>query len=207
MTPPAGPPASGAEQGDPRKAREGHLPGAGVLGMRIFLATLGMLFVASLFGYVIIRMRAPQWPPAGMPPLPPGLWVATAVIVACSVSIHRALANIRLGQTSGASRALTVTFVLGLVFLVLQALNWSALVRANVTATTKNLYAFTFYMLTGLHAAHVVGGLIPLGIVRARTARGKYGSGWHPGIQYCAMYWHFLDAVWLVLFAILVIFG
>lgn len=206
MTAAAGSPESGIEQGDPRKVREGHLPGAGILGMRIFLATLGMLFVASLFGYVIIRTRAPEWPPAGMPPLPPGLWVATAVIVACSATIHLALASIRLGQTSKASRWLAATFVLGIVFLVLQAFNWAALVGANVTATTKNLYAFTFYMLTGLHAAHVVGGLIPLGIVLARTVRGKYGSGWHAGIRYCAMYWHFLDAVWIVLFAVLVIF-
>jgi heme/copper-type cytochrome/quinol oxidase subunit 3 len=62
-------------------------------------------------------------------------------------------------------------------------------------------------MLTGLHAAHVVGGIALLAIVAARSFRGRYGSGHHPGITYAAMYVHFLDGIWLVLFAVLVVFA
>jgi cytochrome c oxidase subunit 3 len=193
--------------GDPRTAREGAIPGAGVLGMWIFLATLGMLFAASIAGYLVVRLRAPEWPPPGMPRLPRGLWITTLVIVACSVTIGRAVASMRLGQTTRATRWLQATLGLGLIFLAAQAINWWVLVTAHVTAQTKNLYAFTFYMLTGLHAAHVIGGLILLGVVIARAGRGRYGSGHYDGITYAAMYWHFLDVVWVVLFAVLLIFA
>ena len=196
-----------SEGGDPRAAREGTIPGAGILGMWIFLATLGMLFAASIGGYLAVRLRAPEWPPPGMPRLPRGLWITTLVIVACSVTISRAVASIRLGQTTRSSRWLVTTFWLGVLFLVAQSVNWWGLVMANVTARTKNLYAFTFYMLTGLHAAHVVGGLILLGVVAVRARRGRYGSGQHAGITYAAMYWHFLDAVWVLLFGVLLIFA
>ena len=104
------------------------------------------------------------------------------------------------------TRWLAATFGLGVIFVLLQTANWYGLALREVTART-NLYAFTFFMLTGLHAAHVVGGLIPLGVVLAKSVRGRYGSGYHPGVRYMAMYWHFLDVVWIVLFAVLVIFG
>jgi cytochrome c oxidase subunit 3 len=196
-----------SETGDPRSAREGTIPGAGVLGMWILLAALGVLFAASIAGYLVVRLRAPEWPPPGMPRLPRGLWITTLVIVACSVTIGRAVASIRLGRTGNTARWLQTTLGLGLVFLAAQAINWWALVTAHVTAQTKNLYAFTFYMLTGLHAAHVIGGLILLGVVIVRARRGRYGSDHHDGVTYAAMYWHFLDVVWVVLFGVLLIFA
>jgi len=196
-----------SETGDPRSVREGTIPGAGVLGMWILLATLGMLFGASIAGYLVVRLRAPEWPPPGMPRLPAGLWLTTLVIGASSVAIGRAVASIRLGESTRATRWLWTTLGLGVLFLVSQTINWWGLVTANFTARTKNLYAFTFYMLTGLHAAHVVAGLILLVVVGLRASRGRYGSGHYAGITYAAMYWHFLGAVWVVLFAVLLIFA
>jgi cytochrome c oxidase subunit 3 len=193
--------------GDPRSAREGHIPGAGILGMRIFLGALGVLFAASIVGFVVVRLHATEWPPPGMPRLPSGLWVTTLVIVACSIAISRAGAAIRLGEIRKATRWLQATLGLGLLFLVSQTVNWWALVTAHVTARTKNLYAFSFYMLTGLHAAHVIGGLILLGVVIHRSRRGRYGSGQHDGITYAAMYWHFLGVVWVILFGVLLAFA
>lgn len=175
--------------------------------MRIFLAALGMLFAASIVGYLFVRLRADAWPPPGMPRLPHGLWLATVVILACSATVSQARRAVRLGETIRATRWLLATLGLGTVFLVVQAVNWWGLVTARMTASTKNLYAFTFYMLTGLHAAHVVGGLALLAVVAARARRGRYGSGHHDGVTYAAMYWHFLDAVWLVLFAVLTVFA
>ncbi|MFH1681903.1 MAG: cytochrome c oxidase subunit 3 [Candidatus Eisenbacteria bacterium] len=67
------------------------------------------------------------------------------------------------------------------------------------------LFGFTFYMLTGLHAAHVLGGLIALAVVTARAHRGAYSAADHAGIELCARYWHFLDIVWIVLFAVLLV--
>ena len=102
--------------------------------------------------------------------------------------------------------AMLLTTMLGVAFLASQTVNWFALVAAKLTAKT-NLYGFTFYMLTGLHAAHVVGGVIPLGVVTVRAWRGRYSSSFHPGVRYCGIYWHFLAAVWLVLFIMLVVAG
>ena len=192
--------------GDPRRVREGAIPGAGVLGMWVFLATLTVLFLASIVGYLVVRLKASAWPPPGMPRLPAGLWLATVVLLAGSVTIHRALRAIRLGERAGSTRWLQTTLALAFVFLFVQSWNWWGLIRLHLTAAS-NLYAFTFFMLTGLHAAHVIGGIALLVIVLVRSLRGRYGSDHHGGVTYAAMYWHFLDAIWLVLFAVMVVFA
>jgi cytochrome c oxidase subunit 3 len=192
--------------GDPRDSREGSVPGAGVLGMGIFLVTLAVLFVAAIVGYVVVRMKATDWPPPGMPRLPAGLGLATLVLIAASATVHGSVRAIRQGQRTVSTRWLAATLGLSVAFLAVQSWNWWGLVRLRMTAGS-NLYAFTFFMLTGLHAAHVVGGIALLAIVLARALRGRYGSGHHPGITYAAMYVHFLDAIWLVLFAVLVVFA
>jgi cytochrome c oxidase subunit 3 len=192
--------------GDPRRVREGAIPGAGVLGMWVFLATLAVLFLASIVGYLAVRLKATAWPPAGMPRLPSGLWLATFVLLAASAAVHRALRAIRAGDGPASTRWLGTTLGLGLAFLAVQSWNWWGLIRVRLTAAS-NLYAFTFFMLTGLHAAHVVGGVALLAVVLARSRRGRYGSGHHPGVTYAAMYWHFLDVVWLLLFAVMVVFA
>jgi cytochrome c oxidase subunit 3 len=192
--------------GDPRDSREGSVPGAGVLGMGIFLVTLAVLFVAAIVGYVVVRMKATDWPPPGMPRLPAGLGLATLVLIGASATVHRSVRAIRQGQRTVSTRWLAATLGLSVAFLAVQSWNWWGLIRLRMTAGS-NLYAFTFFMLTGLHAAHVVGGIALLAIVLARALRGRYGSGHHPGITYAAMYVHFLDAIWLVLFAVLVVFA
>ncbi len=190
--------------GDPRETRDGAIPGAGVLGMWIFLATLAVLFLAAIVGYLVVRLKATDWPPPGMPRLPAGLWLATFVLLAASATIHGSLRAIRLGERTASTRWLAGTLGLGMAFLAVQSWNWWGLIRLHLTAGS-NLYAFTFFMLTGLHAAHVVGGIALLAVVLARASRGRYGSGHHPGITYAAMYVHFLDAIWLVLFAVMVV--
>jgi cytochrome c oxidase subunit 3 len=192
--------------GDPREARDGTVPGAGVLGMGIFLATLAVLFVAAIVGYLVVRTKATDWPPPGMPRLPAGLGVATLVLLAASVTVQGSLRAIRRGQRTASARWLAATLGLSVAFLAIQSWNWWGLIRLRLTAGS-NLYAFTFFMLTGLHAAHVVGGIALLAIVAARSFRGRYGSGHHPGITYAAMYVHFLDGIWLLLFAVLVVFA
>jgi cytochrome c oxidase subunit 3 len=192
--------------GDPRRDREAAVPGAGVLGMWVFLATLSVLFVAAIVGYLFVRLRAEAWPPPGMPRLPAGLWLATLVLVAGSVTVQRALRAIKLGERTASTRWLAATLALAVGFVAVQSWNWWGLIRLRLTATS-NLYAFTFFMLTGLHAVHVIGGVALLSVVLLRSLRGRYGSGYHPGITYAAMYWHFLDAIWLLLFGVLTVFA
>jgi len=174
------------------------------LGMFLFLLSLSVLFAASIAGYLVVRLRAPEWPPAGAPSLPAGLWLATLVLLLAGGAVHFAKTSTRAGKKTAARRALVVAFALGILFLVIQVRNWNALGPIEKTAPSA-LFGFTFYMLTGLHAAHVLGGLIALAIVAARAYRGPSSASEPGGIESCALYWHFLDAAWIVLFAVLLI--
>ncbi len=176
----------------------------GLLGMKILILALSMLFGASILGYLVIRTRAEVWPPPGVPRLPATLWISTLIIVVSSVTMEWALRAAKAGRAAALRNGMLLTTLLGAAFLVSQTLNWFALVAANLTAKT-NLYGFTFYMLTGLHAAHVVGGLIPLTVVTLRAFAGRYSAAAYAGVAYTAVYWHFLAAVWLILFTVLMV--
>lgn len=185
---------------DPRSA-PAPLP-LGRLGMRLLLLALGMLFAATLSGYLAIRGRAAAWPPPGVPALPATLWVSTVIIALSSFTAQWAVRGARTGRQTQLRHGLALTLLLGVAFLASQTVNWFSLVALHFTAKT-NLYGFLFYLLTVLHALHVVGGLVPLGTVTARAWRGAYTPDSRSGVEYTLTYWHFLDAVWLVLFAVL----
>ena len=178
---------------------------AGKIGMVLFLMALGVLFSASMAGYLVVRTRAAAWPPPGSPRLPGGLWISTLILLLSSATIHLAGGFAREGKKGPLRNWLLVTAGLGTAFLVSQILNWSHLVNVQHLPARANLYAFTFYMLSGLHGAHVLGGLVPLGITAARAQQGRYTAADHAGVSYLSMYWHFLDVVWLVMFVVLMI--
>jgi cytochrome c oxidase subunit 3 len=173
--------------------------------MAIFLVSLSILFAASLVAVVLVRARAPQWIPAGAAPLPWGLWASTVVLLGSGASMQGAVAAIRRGKQPVSARLLVATLILGVTFLVLQGLNWRRMLVEDALLATESLYAWSFYVLTALHALHVVGGLVPLAITTRRAARGAYSWADFQGVRLVAMYWHFLHAVWIVLFAVLLL--
>lgn len=182
--------------------RDIHIPGAGTFGMAVLILSLSMLFSASMAAYMFIRSHTENWGRA-MPHLPRSLWLSTLIIVLASVTIQRAHGAVRRGQDRRLTSNLTATFVIGVVFLLLQTFNWWEFYQAIRHIDLSGAYLGMFFVLTGLHAAHVVGGLIPLGIVIGRAGRGRYSPNFHPGVRYLAIYWHFLDAVWVALFCVL----
>ena len=187
---------------DRRATRESPAPaGAGALALTLFLMALAMFFAASVIGFLLIRARQPEWPPAGSPPLPRGLWLATLVLVAGSAAAQAALGAIRRGSQRGLRTGLVATLALTVLFLGVQAANWSALAREGLTPG-RNLFGFAFYILTGMHAAHVVGGLVVLVLVAAKALRGGYSAGYHPGVRSVTVYTHFLTVVWIVMFGV-----
>lgn len=178
-----------------------YIAGAGAAAMTVLLVSLSILFMASALAFVLIRQRSASWPPAGFPALPRSLWLSTALILLASVTAHGALRAIRREDQGGLKRGLWLTLVVGVLFLVLQSYNWwEFLQRIRPPLQMEGAYLGMFYVLTGLHAAHVVGGLVPLAIVLWNAYRGKYSRNFHPGVRYCTLYWHFLDVVWVVLF-------
>lgn len=178
---------------------------AGTFGMILFLAALSVLFGWTIGGYVYLRSLQPAWPPPGSPPAPmAGLWLSTLLILLASASIHWALRSVRRHKAGALLAALVGTMVLGGLFLANQAHNWSSVASIAIPPESKGkVFAAVFYILTGTHALHVAGGLILLIVVTYKAWRGEYTSNWHPGVRYAAMYWHFLDVVWLIMFTAL----
>jgi cytochrome c oxidase subunit 3 len=199
--------SSETHSGSSSSAADGPAPaGGGVsvgpLGMWLFLASLAVLFAASMAAYLVIRSRADAWPPPDMPPLPTGLWVATAILLISGLTVHWAVRAARRDDQGTLIGAMLVTTLLGVVFLAVQIMNWGWLIWIQRASFDSGLYMGSFFLLTGLHALHVVGGLIYLAMVTARCFHGRYSSAYYPGVRYSAMYWHFLDAVWIVMFVL-----
>jgi len=178
------------------------IPGASTLGMALLLVALGVLFVASVAFYLLMRVRLPNWPPPGAPGLPWQLWLSTLLLIVSSMTMHYALHSVRSGRQQELRLGLWATFVLALAFLACQVVAWTPLLAYQARAQA-NLYKLAFIMLAGLHALHVVGGLIPMGIIAVVAARGGYSVEAHLPVKHIAMYWHFLDVVWLVIFIVL----
>ncbi|MCH2161627.1 MAG: cytochrome c oxidase subunit 3 [Phycisphaerales bacterium] len=172
---------------------------AGKMGMVILLISLGMLFAAALLGYVVVRLDDVEaWPPPGMPGLSSLLWLSTLAIVVSSGSMWMATRAAERGDVRRVRTWTLLTLILGMLFLFLQTTAWLEMARDHADFG-KHLYAWSFYFLTALHAAHLVGGVIPLAVVTYRAHHGLYSRENHRGVTYAAMYWHFLDGAWVVI--------
>lgn len=179
--------------------------GAGIFGMWLFIAVVAMLFIACILGYLVVRFdRAPgqEWVTPETPPLPHALLLSTGLLLASSWSMQAAVRAARLNRFALVRTAMGATLALALLFLGVQVLAWTELWRANATIES-GLYAWTFYVLSGVHALHVLGGIVPMVVVFRRSMQDRYDAQHHSGLIYCAMYWHALDAIWIVLYATL----
>ena len=173
------------------------------LALVVLFVSMTVLFGASLIAYLLTRAQNPVWRTPEMPHLPLGLLASTAFLSALSIFMHRAVRAARDNRNEGLLRELQFALAAGLAFLVCQALNWKSMIPALHGADPYARYAFTFYWLTALHAAHVVGGFVPLGIVIARARRRQYSSSRYEGVRLCKQYWDYLGVVWIVLLATL----
>jgi cytochrome c oxidase subunit 3 len=171
--------------------------------MFVLFGSLSMLFGASIVGYLITRSQNVVWKTASMPGLPIGLLGSTALIAGLSVAMHRALRAVRENRFEALQRALSVALLVGVAFVAGQVLNWRSMYAATIASEARTLYGFTFYMLTGLHAVHVLAGFIPLSLVLHKARRREYSSSNYEGLKLCAQYWDYLALVWLVLLAVL----
>jgi cytochrome c oxidase subunit 3 len=172
------------------------------MGMWLLLASLGMLFGATLVGFLVLRMRAEQWPPPGTPPLPGGLWVSTGLLIVLSLALVMAGRAARAGRQPVLNRMLGVSVLLAVAFLVAQTSNWMRM-AAHSVLPDESLFVWFFYLLTILHAAHVLFGLVPLVLVTVRARDGRYTADDHETIHLVGMYWHFLLVTWVAIMVVL----
>ncbi len=195
--------------GDGRDEGGGHgptdtPPDASTLGVKILLASLTMLFGATMIAYLVVRLqnRDADWTGYRQPGLGLGLIGSTVVLVALSVVLHGAIGAARRGLLATIFPRLIGAFVLALTFLGNQIHNWFGLARAR-GAAQPGIAELLFWILTVTHALHVVGGLPPLIVTMTKSARGRYSATNWRGLWNCALYWHFLDAVWIVIAIVL----
>jgi cytochrome c oxidase subunit III len=173
------------------------------LAMFVLFGTLSMLFGASVVGYLITRSQNDVWKTASMPGLPLGLVASSILLGALSIAMHVSLRAVRHNRFEALQRALTIALLLGVSFVIGQAENWRSMYAAAIATDARTLYAFTFYMLTGLHALHVVGGFVPLLVVLGKAKRREYSSSNHEGVKLCAQYWDYLGVIWVILLGVL----
>jgi cytochrome c oxidase subunit 3 len=165
--------------------------------------TIGILFTATLVAYVVTRATVQIWRPESSPGLPAGLLASTAVLFGVSSAMHHAYMSIRANRQESLKRALWLGLAFALAFLIGQGFNWSSMIAAQSALPRPTLFAFTFYLLTGLHALHVLGGFVPLSIVIFRASQREYSSSRMDGVKFCVWYWHYLGAIWLVLLSVM----
>jgi cytochrome c oxidase subunit III len=171
-------------------------------GMIIFLISEGMLFAGLIGAYIVLRLSEEVWPPAGAPALPVLLTgINTVFLIASSVTYHFAESAVQKGK-SGLG-LLFVTIVLGTIFLGVQAYEWTHLYHEGLWFNTWGTYGSSFFVMTGFHGAHVlIGVLLIIWCFLKQALTRCYTPTNHISLQNVALYWHFVDVVWLFLFAI-----
>jgi heme/copper-type cytochrome/quinol oxidase subunit 3 len=165
------------------------------------------MFFAGLIGaYLVFRLAAEHWPPPFQPRLPVGVTgVNTLILVISAFTMWGSVRAIKAGDLRRSLRLLTLTAALGTVFLLVQGSEWIKLIHFGLTVSSS-VYGGLFYTLIGAHGAHVLGALVWIAAVFARTRRGRYSSKDYNGLQNCYMYWLFVVGLWPALYGLVYLF-
>ena len=174
---------------DPSKA----VPGLYRVGLIAVCISIFVFFASLVLAYYWRSARPPYWDPI---PLPKTLWTSTALILLSSVTFEAARRVFRRGQWRLASRLLLVTACLGAGFLASQLTAWRELI-AKGAFLSQNPHSSFFYLFTGLHGAHLLGGLVAMFIVVLGKSKRR------ELVDVVAYYWHFLGVLWIALFVVL----
>jgi cytochrome c oxidase subunit 3 len=183
--------------------------------MLLFLTSEVMFFAGLFAAYFNVRANAPGglWPPINPETTPPEQYhlailpfvgPATVLLILSSFTAQFAVWGIRRGDRTAFLRNLSVTVVLGIVFLVMQGIDYALLYSEGIRLDSGT-FGTTYFTLTGFHGAHVFGGVIMLAVVLYRGLAGQFSARHHDAVEAASLYWHFVDVVWIVLFSTLYI--
>ncbi len=174
--------------------------GTAYVGMVVFLGGWAMMFAGLFFAYGAVRLKAPVWPPEGEGHLPTLLpFVNTIVLIASSAALVLALRAVRTAHPRALVRWLALAFALGAAFFAMQIVVWRRMWLEGLQPDS-GIYGSVFYGLTAFHALHVVVGLVGLATLLPRAIAGRFTVARHTPVRMWGMFWHFVDAVWLVMF-------
>ena len=191
-----------------------------VLGMLLFITSEVMFFAGLFAAYFSIRASYQElvggqlvhiWPPINPGTNPPEQFhlemlpivlPATIILVASSFTCQMGVNAIKRDDRTGFLRNFGITLVMGIVFLVMQAYDYTTLFGEGITLGSTT-FGTTYFTLTGFHGAHVFGGALMLGVVVYRGMAGQFSARHHDMVEATSLYWHFVDVVWILLFSIL----
>lgn len=178
------------------------------IGIWVAIAAILMMFTALSSAYIVRSGRREDWQPLVMPHL---LWLSTALIIASSFTFETARKALKRGLESRYKTWLLATVVLGLGFLTAQLLAWRQLVAQGIYISTNPNSSF-FYLLTGAHGLHLLGGILSLDylLLRAWRKRGDDGGAHasekrQTAADVVGIYWHFMAVLWIYLFLLLLL--
>jgi cytochrome c oxidase subunit 3 len=176
------------------------------LAMAAVIVAEVMMFAGLVGAYLLFRLQAAVWPPAGMPRLPLGITAVNTVVLVASVpAIRGALHAARAGDREGAARGAALAAVLGSLFVLIQGVEWLRLVSHGLSLGS-GVYGGSFYVLIGCHALHVLVAIAFLLVVAALVRRGGVDSRRQTPLEMCTTYWYFVVGLWLVLFPLVYLY-
>lgn len=171
-------------------------------GAWLLIASLGVFFFSSMFLYVVyiyLRLQGSGFDRFPLK-LPISFVASTLLLIGISITLHFSVAAARSDRYFQLIQLLAISLAMAIGFFVVQFDGMSWLVKEvwRIDDAGSNAYAFTF-LLALIHALHVVGGLVAMIWVFVNAIRGKYDHERNYGIQFCGLYWHFLDVVWILM--------
>ena len=181
------------------------LPSRGIVGMACLIVAESAIFIIFVVAYIYYIGKSLSGPlPAQVLELP---ILGTICLLSSSFTIHEAVSALRKDNVRRCTLALTATVLLGAIFLTTTAREWYHLIHHVGLTIRTNLFGTTFYSLVGLHATHVVIGLIMLAIALTLTLAGRVTQAHAERLEVLSLYWHFVDGVWVVVFLVVYVLG
>jgi heme/copper-type cytochrome/quinol oxidase subunit 3 len=173
---------------------------APILATMFLIAGDLMFFAGLIFAFWVLRLAAPVWPPPLQPRLPIGVTTAnTFVLLASSAAMLAATRTLARGRGEMLTRRLGLAALLGGFFVTLQGYEWARLVGFGLTVSS-GIYGALFYTLVGAHALHVAAALVWVAVTAIRARRGRLDHTRVAEAHACALYWHFVVALWPLLY-------
>jgi cytochrome c oxidase subunit 3 len=184
---------------------EWKLPSRGIVGMACLIVAESAIFIIFIVAYVFYLGKSLTGPtPHDVLKLPV---ISTVCLLSSSITVHMAVSSLHRSKRSLCSLWLAITVLLGTIFLGRTAYEWYELIYRDGLTIQTNLFGTTFYSLVGLHASHVVVGLLMLTLSLIFSLRGQLQSIHTERLEVLSIYWHFVDAVWVVVFSVVYVFG
>lgn len=181
------------------------LPYRGTVGMACLIIAESAIFIIFVVAYIFYIGKNLTGPtPAQVLELP---IFGTVCLLSSSITVHFAVSALRKGNLRHCTIQLAGTVLLGSIFLLSTAREWYHLIHDEGLTIQTNLFGTTYYSLVGLHATHVVVGLILLSLVLTFSLLGRVKEEHSEKLEALSLYWHFVDAVWVVVFTVVYVLG